>query len=1636
MPNTQGSNFQAPHLTDQLSIQEALASCQKILKEAEELFVSLLSAKNFKFLLKGMAMKEQADEVMSRLEHYKSFFVLYLQLQSSAHYDQVQENMLDIKQRLEALQRGQGKLERYVDAKTKKELADKRAQIYDWLGPITDGEHGEICRRRGVDSAQWILQKDHVQNWLDTDKSSYLWLYGAQGTGKTAVVSKVIETVQNTVSGNDGTAIAFHYCQFSNSASLSSERMIAAVISQTLQSNSNTEDLPEFLLKLFNKYSSRKALPNLEELNQLFADVCQDISKLFLIIDGLDELIERKGAIEFLQRLLCIHDITFKVFVASRPEVDLENAFEFYSAIELTPSDIAGDMERYVRGRVNELRLQDREGEELVRELIRRADGMFLWVVCQLDELSRVRTAISADLLRGLPKGLEQTFESILLKLDEDDRLLALDILRWLMYSRCPLSLEELVEAIAITPEMTTLADMQKGKLRRASDVFEICGSLISQSKVSEKLSLAHYSIYEWLSSSQLATGRSNQFHLDSNASHSSITCACVAYLSFDDYGSAEFSSRVKRVLDLQESGLGIQMLPNSSFFDYASSYWWVHLKTRLPEKEYLATRKEKSVGQGLESHLQQESMPGKSVRKALNIFFHRQSNFENWTGIARYGHGSHQYPEGMTPIHVAALHEIKELAFVALDMKSKCCDSITLDGRTPLHIALENDNNEIVDLLVDHKACLDVIDRKGQSPLQIAIQSGNALSVSRLASAGADVNAPLFGGGTPVSLAIENSWNELATLLSEMSSKSSLDDGRCLLHVAAQSGSLTWTISLLEFHKEMLNATDQDSWTPLHYAADRGHENIVSYLLDGKCSASPSDSNGWTPLHAAIRHHHLSCAALLLKAQKKMDTGSIPTISFSSRNQRTLNATRSAVDHLASPPGPPPERLGAALRRMWRRPRLAGQKYGGHFEGSSQSTNDARDCTWSLESSKVPSPLRIAVSESYSEGVRLLLKHINLAGVGMDEMPACLQEALALSDTVILDILLAKSSDDQIGDILPSAVAKNSESTKAALLKYFPAGKAHALLKNIVTSAKPSVVKFMLQTWLLPPSQLLNDLLFQVVGTQWNQESKEIFCLLLNSGGSLDCLSSSGKPLLHTSIFHENWELADYLLERGYGCGDNPRSFSEDTALLFLLGHRCTDDASSIRLLERLVQAGADLNAVDSSGMGIYCKAAAANNEIPLRWLLSHSQSFGDPMTKLHIPAFTALDCGSAAAARVLIKEIAMDPGQICKMLEGQEPFGSIFTAPIQQRNIEVLDLLVRSVNEACGLIPEYTEIKRARYTQALCLAIKKLFKPGFDLLLTHLADVSSPNPESGETPLHMAARIFPMGNFKLSPPAVTEKSDFDAYYVQRLLEKGADVDAQQLNSGKRPLDIALLINKTALTRILLEHGAKPTFSHFQKAVEIQSLELVNVLLSYGASLDLRQLSLRGVENLDMVTVLLEQGAQLEPSHLILAARTSNLLILAKALKAFPSDRETQSQAFNIAIYYGNQQVISMLANWIGKDIDETAIKIPPDTSGGTLLHSAVRRRQPEEVAMLLGSFWGKDKEALLQEDADGKTALILAMSICHWASATLLIRADGGVQQARMWARSTKVDMWINQLEELVIKEQHGDSHADTVL
>jgi hypothetical protein len=76
----------------------------------------------------------------------------------------------------------------------------------------------------------------------------------------------------------------------------------------------------------------------------------------------------------------------------------------------------------------------------------------FLWAVCQIDHLSRVRTAITTDVLTALPRGLESTFEGVFLRLEEEDQRLALEILSVVMFSQRPLDLAEVVEAARNDP--------------------------------------------------------------------------------------------------------------------------------------------------------------------------------------------------------------------------------------------------------------------------------------------------------------------------------------------------------------------------------------------------------------------------------------------------------------------------------------------------------------------------------------------------------------------------------------------------------------------------------------------------------------------------------------------------------------------------------------------------------------------------------------------------------------------------------------------------------------------------------------------------------------------------------------------------------------------------------------------------------------------------------------------------------------------------------------------------------------------------------------------------------------------------------------------------------------------------------
>jgi ankyrin repeat protein len=86
-------------------------------------------------------------------------------------------------------------------------------------------------------------------------------------------------------------------------------------------------------------------------------------------------------------------------------------------------------------------------------------------------------------------------------------------------------------------------------------------------------------------------------------------------------------------------------------------------------------------------------------------------------------------------------------------------------DGKTPLHIAVENNYEDIIKFLLENKADVNVKDNEGNTPLHIAIKKGNYFVIKELIKFGADKNAKNNKGETPLDLAKELGDEEILNL-------------------------------------------------------------------------------------------------------------------------------------------------------------------------------------------------------------------------------------------------------------------------------------------------------------------------------------------------------------------------------------------------------------------------------------------------------------------------------------------------------------------------------------------------------------------------------------------------------------------------------------------------------------------------------------------------------------------------------------------------------------------------------------------------------------------------------------------------------------------------------------------------------
>ncbi|KAF2791757.1 ankyrin [Melanomma pulvis-pyrius CBS 109.77] len=624
-------------------------------------------------------IKDDAEHILSRIERLKSLVQIALEMD---HFTLSQA----IDSRVSSLQDDNKIMKVGVDAIQQDQDRQRHRLIMDWLSSNDfPAQHSDFIARRQADTGLWFLGSPEFTEWV-SGSSKTLFCPGIPGAGKTMMAAIAVDHLHNAVQTPD-VGIAYLYCNYKRQAEQTTANMLAAILKQLVQ---DRPSIAQPLSNLYDLHQVRRTRLSLMETLTALQSVLANYSKVYVVIDALDECPERDGTrSQLLRHCRNLQGQTdLRLMATSRHISDIVEEFKDMPQVEVRASN--ADVKRYVVGRIDELpKFVRRDGDlqELIQnKIVEMVDGMFLLARLHVDSLVDKRTktkVISA--LNNLSKGsgaLDDAYSEAIVRIDgqlQDDRILAKKVLSWISYAQRPLTTGELCQALAVE---SGDEELDLDNILDVEAILSVCAGLVTVDEESQVIGLVHYTTQDYLE------GVREKWNPDAQYD---IASTCLTYLCFKPFrtgscpSDAEFESR----------------LNEHKFLDYSARYWQQHVATVQEETSGLAM-----------SLLQESNLVVCVVQTRLTKY-----------GSARY---SQLFSKQMTGLHLAAsfglLHLSKELLSWAEKERVILADSKNSRGETPLMLAAKNGHKDIVELLLGTDGVgVDAKSEVGWTPLMLA---------------------------------------------------------------------------------------------------------------------------------------------------------------------------------------------------------------------------------------------------------------------------------------------------------------------------------------------------------------------------------------------------------------------------------------------------------------------------------------------------------------------------------------------------------------------------------------------------------------------------------------------------------------------------------------------------------------------------------------------------------------------------------------------------------------------------------------------------------------------------------------------------------------------------------------------------
>ena len=370
----------------------------------------------------------------------------------------------------------------------------------------------------------------------------------------------------------------------------------------------------------------------------------------------------------------------------------------------------------------------------------------FQWVKCQIDNFCTLRSdkAIK-EALTKLPKTLEEVYYRILQRVERDhenDITRIQKLLRWLVRGTRSLSLDELSECTGIDLKSSAQCYDDIDIITDPKDILEMCSSLVTISDDKAYVSLAHYTVKEFLISERTYTTL-RTFHVGDVEVEAELAATCLTYLCFDEFTNGTVATRSE--LD--------SLLFKYKFLEYAALGWAKHACRTDHDDELF-----------------------KLIMRLFRPNDEGRSNYHLWLQIFMYRKTARQYtpPKYVPPFYFAASFGLPRVLTELRDSGAE--EPHGEEDRDPMGAAAFEGYEDILQILLDGM-------NKGDNTanlakyLYVAASKGHTESVQLLLKQGVPVDSKGGKHGTALSVAsLHGHSTTVETLLEEGASTKVVD--------------------------------------------------------------------------------------------------------------------------------------------------------------------------------------------------------------------------------------------------------------------------------------------------------------------------------------------------------------------------------------------------------------------------------------------------------------------------------------------------------------------------------------------------------------------------------------------------------------------------------------------------------------------------------------------------------------------------------------------------------------------------------------------------------------------------------------------------------------------------------------------